>query len=91
MASIGPIITLALTIMGVLLKIWQDAAPARTQENRNEEIQKGRTAIAGTDAAPVAERIDGLLTVQVGAPSGDTAKLGTDADTARRLAEITGS
>ena len=90
MAALGPIITLVLTIIGILAKAWQDGRPARAAEERNDEIQKGRADIAGTVAAPVAERVDSLLTVQAGARSGDSAKLGTDSDTARRLTEITG-
>ena len=91
MAAIGPIITLLLTILGILAKSWQAGQPARTAEERNDEIQKGRADIAGTVAAPVAERVDRLLTVQAGSGPGDSPKLGSDADTARRLAEITGS
>jgi hypothetical protein len=91
MAGAMAAITAVFSVIALLLQAWAKAAPARTQENRNEEIQKGRMDIAGTNADPVAERIDGLLTVQAGATTGDTAKLGTDADTARRLAAITGS
>jgi hypothetical protein len=83
----GAIITGLLSIASLLLKMYMDRTPQRTQEERDEEINQGRLDIANGDTAAVGARIDSVSE----AATGDPAKLGSDADTARRLAEITES
>jgi hypothetical protein len=60
-------------------KAWQDGKPARTVEDRNEEIQKGRADIASGNAAAVSVRIDRVPTIQTGAP-GNTPGVGDGPD-----------
>lgn len=91
MATFVTIINILGPVLILLLKVWQDGQAGRDQEARNAEIQQGRTDIANGNATAVGERIDSVLTVQAGTPAGDPPKLGTDQDTAGRLAEITGS
>lgn len=86
MDSIGPILTVIGSIILVLLKAWQDGKPGRDKENRNEEIQRGRQAITGGDVAAVEQRIDRVPA----RASGTAARLGSDEDTQRRLAALTG-
>jgi len=86
MEAWGAAIATALAIIAGALKWWQNGKPARNQEKRNAEIQKGRTDIANGNAAAVSARLDSLL-----APGpGSAPRLGDDQDTARRLAAITG-
>lgn len=80
-----PLITAVLSLLGIIVKTWQDGAPVRKEASRNAEIQQGREDIASGNAAAVGTRID-----SVPSATGHIAKLGPDEDTARRLAEITG-
>jgi hypothetical protein len=71
------------------LKQWQASKPQRNQEDRDAEIQKGRADIANGDAAAVSVRIDSVPASGTDTTS-DSAGVSDDADTARRLAKITG-
>jgi hypothetical protein len=86
MDSIGPIVTLVLSIVGVLLKCWQDNKPARQEEQKDEETEKDREAIASGNVVAVNAIVDSLSTKTTGDPSG----LPNDKDTARDIAAITG-
>lgn len=86
MGSIGPIITIIGSILLVLIKAWQDGAPARDKETRDEEIQKGRRDIADGNVAAVSVRIDEATRGVAGVGAG--ASEGGDSDTLRRLAAL---
>lgn len=75
-----------LSIVGLLLKAWFDKAPQRAKEQANEETQADRAAIGSGDAVTLGAAIDSVPAASTGDPAG----LGTDSDTARRIAEITG-
>jgi sortase (surface protein transpeptidase) len=76
--SILSVITIIGSIVLILLKSWQDGIPARAQEERNEEIQKGRADIANGNAAAVSVRIDSVQPVQSSAGAGSAAGVGDD-------------
>jgi len=90
MNSILAAVTIIGSVLLALLKAWEDGAPRRKEDAREAEIQDGRAAIAGGDVGAVSQRIDRVLTVQEAGGAGGAAKLGSDTDTARRLADITG-
>lgn len=79
-------ITAVFSVIALLLEAWAQNAPQRKKEDRDEAIQNGRVDIADGDAQSVSARVDRVLTET----TGDPARLGSDEDTARRLAEITG-
>ena len=91
MESIGPLLTIIGSVILVLLKAWQDGNPARLQEVSNEKRQQGRQDINNGNVSAVESRIDSVLTVSAGTADSGSVRLGDDADTARRLAEITSS
>jgi hypothetical protein len=72
----------AITIVGsiilALLHMWQQGQPARTQEDRDEEIQKGRADIADSNAAAVSVRIDSVQPVQSTAGTSSAPGVGDD-------------
>jgi hypothetical protein len=76
--DIMSVITIVGSIVLALLHMWQQGQPVRAQEDRNEEIQKGRTDIANGNAAAVSVRIDSVQPVQVPASSGSAAGVGDD-------------
>ncbi len=59
----GPIITGALSIIGLLLKAWFDGAPKRKTEAADAAIQQGRKDIVDGNVDAVSERLDRLLSV----------------------------
>jgi hypothetical protein len=76
------------SILGIVLwglKQWQTNQPKRDQENRQDEIQQGRTDIANGDAAAVSDRIDSLLTRH-----GDTTGQPSSEVTAERISAVLG-
>jgi hypothetical protein len=94
MATIGPLLTVLCSVFLVLFKTWQDGQPARTQEDKNEATQQGRTdinaAAHGDPAAVLAidQRVDGLSPP---AASGDPVRERSMADLLGGLHECTGA
>lgn len=78
--------TALFTLVAMVLEAVAAAAPARKKEAADDAKNDLRTAIASGDVAAVGIAIDG---VQQSSPS-DTPVLGSDEDTARRIAKITG-
>ena len=84
--AIATIIAYLLPFITEMVKVWQAGAPERKEVQRREQTQKGRTDIAAGNADSVSVRIDSVLAQT----PGNSPELGTDEDTARRLAKITG-
>jgi hypothetical protein len=88
------ILSILAYLVPFILEAIKNSAPARAQEARDAEIQKGRVDIAGVDPGPVAARIDRLLMVQAGGASGGAGGVGAGAPeggddvTLKRLAAL---
>ena len=85
-ATWGALATGVLGLFGLLIKAYLAGEPKRDGEKHDEETQADRAAIASGDAVALGAAIDSVPTASAGDPAG----LGTDSDTARRIAEVTG-
>ena len=89
-----PIVSAVLSLIGYMLKIWEDGAPQRAQEATNAANQQGRTDIASGNDAAVSERIDSVLAVPATTGAGDPPGVGhdpageSDASTLARMAAL---
>ena len=63
------IITALLPLFFNILEQWQAGSPERKRKSEYEELNKNRSAVAGNDAGAVSERVDRLLTDEIGAAS----------------------
>lgn len=70
------LVTTALSIIAVLLELWVQNKPQRTEKEANEATQDSRQALIDGDVAAVESRIDGLLQTGSGdsSPGGESAE-----------------
>ena len=85
----GPLLLAIISLVGVMVKTWQDCAPNRAEGAKNAETAKDRKAIASGNVAAVNLLVDSMQPVQTAAASNPSG-LSNDSDTARELAAITG-